>query len=357
MRPIRAALPLLLAACSRSPTPTPTPDPHPSAIAPTTSASAVPSTSAQAPSSAAAITPTATEPAAIVWVVRNKSFHSVWLEPGAAGPVVKRERPEPIVATSRGLFAYRTKIDKVKLCPGCAPCGKGPCTEPEQEIETGNIEMLPGGPSKQLGNYPTPNGCADEAPASLAEGSAALAGAVGSVIFVSVSGWQQSCGAAHPMWSAEEIALDLETDKTVDVTPPPSAKARLTAIAKRKFLGAYGDDGGGCLMSPDAEPDPYAASFTYDPRGVLRTKYTFTMASNYMCGTGPGHYSVAQEVFDSAVPTSMERYRKAPEWLVPYIAKHPTVGVSPLPPGLDRAAAWAAFEEPTPKAQKGKAPP
>ena len=352
MRQLPFVIGLALLGCTRSASPTPTLEPLPSASPPTLTASA--SASPSASSSAASVMPVRT-PAAVVWLVRNKAFHSVWIEPGAGGPVVKRERAEPVVATSRGLFAYRTEMEKVKVCPSCGPCPKGRCSEPEQDIGVGTVVLLPAGPSKQLGFYPSPGGCADEQQLSAAEGGAVLRGALGSVIFVSVHGMQQGCGAAHPMWSWTEIVLDLDTDKDVDVSPPPAALARLAAIAKRKIRGVYGDDAG--CISEGAEAEPFTAALTYDPRGVLRAKYTFTMSSNYMCGTGPGHYTVAEDVFDSALPTAVEPLRRAPAWLVPYLEKHPSVGVSVLPPSLDRAAAIAAFEGPLPRASVKKASP
>jgi hypothetical protein len=254
--------------------------------------------------------------AAIVWQAGGTPVKSVWVEPAAGSVVVKHERSEPVVATRRDLFALRitrgttAAIDAIPLRGGSSIA-----------LVSETVETCP----------PT-----DE------EATVTLDGAMGSVVFVKAHGWIQECDATHPQWGDPANVYDLETDTDLPLAPFPGL-ARLQKLVHGKFMAELGEDGGGCLMAPKATPALYTATFTYDGRGVLHGRYLFTMDSNYMCGTGPGHYAAQEELFDSSLPDTVGRWKNAPAWLAPYLAKHPSLGVSPLPVELDIAAAATEF--------------
>jgi hypothetical protein len=48
-------------------------------------------------------------------------------------------------------------------------------------------------------------------------------------------------------------------------------------------------------MDPNEQPEAYRMTARYAPDGVLQGVFGFTMSAPYMCGTGPGHYTVLSE--------------------------------------------------------------
>jgi hypothetical protein len=286
----------------------------------------VTSASARAPAPPTAPLPVPID-AALLWTAGPSGVKTVWLEPGKAGVVVKRERAEPIVATKRGLFALRTtagstaRIDAEPLDPSSGPA----------------VEIVSA----------TTFGCGGS---DYEKASVSLLGAVGPIIFAVGHGHTSLCDTPHPQFSDPAVEYDLDARANLARSPFPDL-ARLTEIARAKFITQFGDDGGGCI-GPNPTPALYSATFAYDGRGVLKGHYIFTAESNYMCGTGPGHYTAPMDVFDSALPTSLAPWQKTPSWLVPYFLKHPSLGVSVFPPEIDGAAATAAFESPMPPTRK-----
>lgn len=305
------------------------PPPAPAAAAapvPSVSASARRCVASAAASASAAPSAVAPPPrpiseaqAALVWQAPGKGakgFKTVWVEPGPGGPVVKRERAEPVVATRQALFALRI-TSGADATIEAVPLGSGKTVE----VATAHVESC-----YQKG----------------AKAEVSLQGAMGSVVFAAAHGWEYDCEAPHPRWSDHASRTDLDSGAELPLTPFPGL-ARLTTLAAAKFKATHGEDGGGCLMEPKETPSLYNATFAYDGRGVLRGTYVFIMQSNYMCGSGPGHYTIPEELHDSSLPDSVATWKRAPEWLVPYLAKHPSIGVSPLPPELNAEAAASEF--------------
>src|SRR5689334_17125676 len=99
----RALLAAALVSCSRGGSSVAKGDASadPVVASPEPSASAAPAPSPSAPPSAAAAAPPVD--AALVWMAGGAGYKTAWVEPGSGGAVVKRERPEPVVATKRGL--------------------------------------------------------------------------------------------------------------------------------------------------------------------------------------------------------------------------------------------------------------
>jgi len=267
---------------------------------------------------------------ALVWLAGGAGFKTVWVEPTKPFPTVQRERLEPVVATKRGLFALRISIGTTSSITA-EPLS--PSSGPGSEVVSATVEA-----------------CNNEL---FGDGKAgvSLVGAVGPIVFASGHGYAFHCEAAHPEFYDPVVIYDVDAGKSINLGPFPG-QPRLAKIAHPKFMGQFDVDAGECLMEPTATPALHTGDFTYDGRGVLRGHYVFTMVSNYMCGTGPGHYSVAAEVDDSALPPVMDPWQKAPSWLVPFLVKHPSVGVSVFPGGLDGAAAKSAFESPLPAGKK-----
>jgi hypothetical protein len=333
LHPSRSSVVLLalgaLGGCQKkSPPPLPEP-PAPTASAATLQPTAMPSAAPSPPPSAAPAAPPRpiTEAqAALVWQAGGGSWKTVWVEPGASGVVVKRERQEPVVATRQALYALRVTRGATASVDA-EPLGAG-----------SSVELV----------QATVESCHEKD----VEATVRIMGAMGSVVFTAGLGWVQSCDEPHPRWHDVGGGLDLDTRKVLSLDPFPGL-GRLTIFARGKFLAAFGDDGGGCLLNPKETPELNAATFAYDGGGTLRGTYLFTMSSNYMCGNGPGHYTSPQELHDSSLPETVTFWKKTPAWLVPYLAKHPSIGVSPLPVELDAVAAALAFETaPLPPAKK-----
>ena len=309
-------------ACRRSPTEV-APEQAPSATrSASNSVGVAPHLPNTAPSSVtpsdagAPIAPITAATAALVWQPGTGNFKTVWVEPSATGVQVKRSRSEPVVATRTDLYALRiTKGSESSL--DAVPI-----------ISTGPINVV--------------SATVEDCNHAMGDATVLLRGAVGSVVFYSAHGLEMGCEAAHPTWHDQAGALNIESRAKLSFDPFPGLP-RLVAIAQSKFQREV-DAGTACLMDSSETPYFYTADFAYDGRGVLRGHYTFTMQAPYVCGTGPGHYSTTQEVFDSSLPPSVEFWKQTPGWLSPYLAKHPSVGVSPLPLELDAVAAAVAFE-------------
>jgi hypothetical protein len=159
------------------------------------------------------------------------------------------------------------------------------------------------------------------------------------------------CLAAHPFSDAESYVVDVETGRQVALAPPAADAARLGAQARALMLGKYPE----CVEDTD-NATLWSTSAGYNPRGALLGRYTFTMSAPYVCGTGPGHYSVAEDVSDRVIPAAFAPWRRLPSWAAPLVAAEKLEGVSPLPDGLDLDQLRDAFKAPAPRRAKPKKP-
>jgi hypothetical protein len=65
----------------------------------------------------------------------------------------------------------------------------------------------------------------------------------------------------------------------------------------------------------------YNSSAQYDERGVLHGVYDFIMSAPYVCGTGPGHYSVLSSQTSDWIPRELEPWGKLPGWVAAHLAR------------------------------------
>lgn len=74
-------------------------------------------------------------------------------------------------------------------------------------------------------------------------------------------------------------------------------------------------------MEDSGEPMFYNSSAQYDERGVLHGVYDFIMSAPYVCGTGPGHYSVLSSQTSDWIPRELEPWGKLPGWVAAHLAR------------------------------------
>ena len=280
---------------------------------------------------------------ALVWQDdKQGTFRTVWVEKTPDGPAERAVRPDPVVATSKGLWAIRIEDQPPMMCEPCE-CEAGvKC--PEVEIIGLSAFAVPlSGEAKVEIPFEDLRGCGG--PTSSGEMGLAAIGMMGPMVFLGSGVTIQPCDAPHPMFGGSYKVYDLEERKEVDVSPPSEASASLVARAHEALVR----EEEGCILDAKDEATFLTATFSYDTQGKLEGLYTFTMPSMYMCGRGPTHYEAPTDVQDHALPAAMRPFQTAPAWLVPYLRGRDISGVSVLPAGLDRKAMWEQFNKPSPK--------
>jgi hypothetical protein len=331
---------LLLTQCNSPP---PAPPAQPVVLAPVVSA-APPVASVAPPPPAPVVPPKAQElpplrlvaaGAVIVWIADPKArggFRSALVEPAPDGAKVVAERPEVILASSKELWVLRIKKARAVRCAECDKCRTGPCTknattpidEPYlQGLRTSRV-LEPWSDA-----FVPSKGCADQM--DMQEGSAALAGAVGTVIFASVGKFSMGCEAAHPQSESETLAFDLDTETVIKPTFPAPPLDELVERAHKELTALD-------CANPDDRPEPWEASAAYGAGGELHGVYTFTMAAPYYCGTGPGHYSILSEQTSPWIPPELAAYGKLPAFAASYMAEKQATFAMPIAPGRVAAA-------------------
>lgn len=340
MRSLVACGALAVACANAAPTAAPRAlevTPPPRAVAPSAApASASPSASA-APASpeqplaeelaAEAATPLPDAPpktrangdAAIVWLPDPKAergYKSVLVENVAGKAKVVAQRKEPVLVGSKDLWVLRSKKLASRACDECDACLTDPPTckrDVRIDLDEPFLKSLRTGKVLEPWSnaFAARTGCAGSVGDH--ETTLELEGGVGSVYFFSVFSSDQFCGGAHPMFATEPVTVDVDTGRTLDLTFPSEA---VEALRKR----AHGELGGGCVIDPKEVPTAYRATATYRANGELVGLYAFSMSAPYMCGTGPGHYSVLSEQEADWLPPELARWGKLPEWVATYAA-------------------------------------
>lgn len=333
--PLRAWAGLLfLLACNATPATPASPPPAevriPPPLPPTEIASASASASASAPVASASAPPPlppippapapreATGAAAIVWQEDKTStgtFTSTLIEPGGTGYVEVATRKGRVFVGPDDLFVLDGRKVTSKFCDCMAcnldvdpPCSRFTSAKVSQSFLRSLKTGRPFDPWKS--RHLQPSGCDTEDSGA----EVRLRGGVGDVLFASISVIHVSCHAAHPMFDDADTVLDLSTRKETKLTPPPEVIEPLRARAKVELLE------GGCVEGTE-EPSFYGSSARYDARGVLHGVYDFTMSAPYVCGTGPGHYSVLSSQTSDWIPRELEPWGKLPGWVAAHLAK------------------------------------
>jgi hypothetical protein len=317
----------------------PAPPPVPPATPPPAETVPLPLASVAPPPVIPPATPRAPEPpplrlvaagAAIVWTADPKArggFRSALVEPGPGGTKVVAERPEVVLASSKELWVLRVKKAHVTGCGDCDKCATDPPTCKKNQpidVDEPSLQSLRSGrvlePWSQSFVF-TP-GCT--AAVTTQGAMATLTGAVGPVFFAEVSTQLMGCGAAHPMSSDEPLAFDLDTEKAIKPTIPAAAKDDLAARAHKALTAEE------CASDPKEAAAPFEVTAAYGEGGALHGVYAFTMSAPYMCGTGPGHYSVLDTQTSPWLPAELAPYGKLPPFVASFMAEKKAAFAMPI---------------------------
>lgn len=288
-----------------------------------------------APSASASMTPIEkpSGDALIVW--RPEEDHdrapsgivSVLVD-GAGATLV--ERPEPIVVIDGAPFAFRARTVATTFCDCNACLGPTGCPDPMPGVP-GSVGVPVLVPLGAASNVPEAYAFADVTPETTCTTGEAEESfdmhphaLVGPYLFGTVSAMYMGCLAAHPMWDSQIVAMDLRTRAGLVTSPPDGRLTSMIATADDQLKDE-------CVMDETEEPVFWRGSAKLDEMGKIVGQYTFTKSAPYMCGTGPGHYSVATEIEDPEKPAFVLD-ASVPRGLEPALIRLHAIGFSaPIP--------------------------
>ncbi|MFO0553534.1 MAG: hypothetical protein U0271_34445 [Polyangiaceae bacterium] len=237
----------------------------------------------------------------------------------ASGAIVA-ERAEPVAVRGRELVAFREEPEPADFCD-CErlTTARGEVARPAiVSLETGRAVAY-------LAESFTGSAC--ESGAGDYERSLTPSALLGSQFFGVLSETGMGCGAAHPFFGSTALRWDVESNAAVTESPSEATLASLRPRVREVILA----DAAGCVFDAEEVPTLFSFQPVFEPNGTISTQYTFTMGAPYVCGTGPGHYSVAGEVSDPRSPPGPGRVVMSDAVKV-LVGRGGIVGVSaPLP--------------------------
>lgn len=249
-----------------------------------------------------------------------------------AGGATLVERPEPIVVIDGAPFAFRVDTVATTFCDCNACLGPSGCPDPMPGLPGSlGVPVLVrlGAPADAPDAYPFVNvNPATTCASGEAEESFDMMpyGLVGPYLFGTVSAMYMGCLAAHPMWDSQIVSIDLRTRAGLVTSPPEARLPSMIAAADAQLKNE-------CVMDEAEKPVFWRGSAKLSETGKIVGQYTFTKSAPYMCGTGPGHYSVATDVDDPEKP-SFVADASVPRGLEPVLIRLHAVGFSaPIPAG------------------------
>ncbi len=166
-----------------------------------------------------------------------------------------------------------------------------------------------------------------------------LASAVGSVVFLAENVGTSACVGAHPFWEDGTYAIDVGGDQPRRFEAPGPDIDALAPKAREQLLAEHE----GCLLEPVGDAGYYATSLGWGAGGTPEAIHTFTLPAPYVCGTGPGHYSVATSIATEVSPSERFPAGPLPAWLVATLGKDAPLGVSPIDAAADRSSMLKRF--------------
>lgn len=281
-----------------------------------------------APSATAPVGQPALRRAILIWLAGGSSGGPRTLLVGDDGAVLA-ERDEPVVATKAGLFALRRVESEIVHCDCEGSVGPFPAGRAVVE------ELKEGGAVIELGTPIEVSESCDVPTMDVERGLQVMALA-GTAVFARVHDSVMFCSAAHPTFGTTTIALDLASGHPLGLGLDEPVVASLRERAHEVFTSEYA----GCIFDPEETPQLYDTRVHFDQSGKMGARLTFTVGAPYMCGTGPGHYSVETDVDTAIAPSGVPR-ADLPGWARAATKDSELVGVGLE---LDAETAWRAAE-------------
>jgi hypothetical protein len=285
--------------------------------------------------------------AALVWIAdegSQRGIKTVWVSSasGRTGdPVwIAASREEPVIVGGGRLLAIRTMVEHLSACD-CNSCDTGECKPFPQKTDTERPSFvdLKTGKSRPMLDRLSGRSCKQAAIADV-RGDFQILGAVGPLVFVSENVSTMWCGGAHPHFDDSVHAVDASTGTTVSFGASGEQIAALAVPAREALVSEYE----GCILEDGpALPDIYNARIAWGAGGMLRGAFTFMLPSSYMCGTGPGHYSVATTLERDDLPAIRPALETPAAWLVDALSSDVPVGITQLPSKGPREKLLAVF--------------
>lgn len=239
--------------------------------------------------------------AILIWLAGSGSGGPRTLLVGDDGAVLA-ERAEPVVATKTGLFAVRRIEAELDHCDCDGTVGPFPAGRAVIE------DLKEGGGQIELGTPLEVGESCDVATMDVERGLQVMALA-GTALFARVHDSVMFCGAAHPTFGTTTLALDLATGQPLGLGLDEPAVESLRDRAHEVFASEYA----GCIFDTEETPQLYDTRVQFDASGRMGARLTFTVGAPYMCGTGPGHYSVETDVDTPTAPSGVPRV-DLPSW-------------------------------------------
>jgi hypothetical protein len=258
--------------------------------------------------------------AAVVWIGDERAsfgFRSVYVVSANGSAQLVGERKEPVLVGAGELWILKTRKITSQACAECERCFETPPACRKNDTLTLQEPYLQALGAKRIlepwrGAIASRSGCKESIGDHGAELS--LEGGVGSYYFATLRADTMFCGGAHPMFEETAFTLDIDGGREAELRFSPDATPFLQRTAHTELVEA------GCVLDANDSAAPYRATAEYGSAGELRGVFSFTMPAPYMCGTGPGHYSVLSEQRSDFIPPELEKWGKLPDWLAPYMA-------------------------------------
>jgi hypothetical protein len=264
------------------------------------------------------------EEPSIVWWTVGESYESAWIEPAASGHVVIARRAEAVLASNKTLWAFRKRrLGEIKLCASCACLLEEPqppgtdCTPKSTGIWMYAFVRLTDGKLLVDKRLET-DGDSTQCSMVEFEPTARLEASVGAEAVVGRDTYVYGCGA-HGFYSNELGWLDLDREGPGREPKPPSVRAEALVVEAKKLLEEAGE---GCFEDK-TNVTHFATHVRYSERGVPTLAYEYTSPTSYVCGTGPGHYSISAVVETRDLPERLVKYATVPSYLQSFLKALP----------------------------------
>jgi hypothetical protein len=269
--------------------------------------------------------------AVIVWVPDDTlplGIRSVWLSSSSketGGAVwITAMRQEPVVASGSSLHAIRIDQEIVRVCD-CTTCDESACKKLAKETSSLDVPVsvdLTSGKKQRLLDPIGSAGC-DGRVASI-YAAFGVGSAFGSFVDVSQHVANQACDAPHPFFFDERHFVDVATGRDATLSPSKAQIDLLVPRAQKELAEAHE----GCV-SGDDDTSFWGVALEWGPSAVARGAYTFIRSAPYMCGTGPGHYSV-ETTMVSDLPETHPPLPEIPPWVTEALRGGTPRGLSPV---------------------------